>query len=44
MAICSRYSLLALSRMTQKLLLMEGGTITVRTVPNRFRMTSRAMI
>src|SRR5574338_26298 len=40
--ICSRYSLLALSRVTQKLLLREGGTTTVRTVPRRFRITTRA--
>src|SRR5574338_155314 len=40
--ICSRYSLLALSRVTQKLLLSEGGTTTVRTVPRRFRITTRA--
>lgn len=40
--ICSRYSLDALSPLTQKVLLSDGGTITVRTVPNRLRMTMSA--
>ncbi len=42
--ICSRYSLLAWSRVTQKVLLSEGGTTTVRTVPSRLRITTRARI
>mmetsp|Transcript_41618 Transcript_41618/g.97819 ORF Transcript_41618/g.97819 Transcript_41618/m.97819 type:complete len:221 (-) Transcript_41618:818-1480(-) len=40
--ICSRYSPLALSRVTQKDLLIDGGTTTVRTAPNRFSTTASA--
>src|SRR5574343_324897 len=40
--ICSRYSPMALSRETQKDLLIDGGTTTVRTVPSRLRITTRA--
>ena len=40
--ICSRYSLLALSRVTQKDLSIDGGTTTVRTVPSRLRITTSA--
>ena len=38
-AICSRYSVLALSRVTQKVLSMLGGTMMVRSLPTMPAMT-----